>query len=190
MAFQCNASAGQPHARYNLRFMAKERVRGVVETGLLNVGDPAPDFELPALIGGVRKTFRLIDYCGKTVVLAFYPFNWQEASVRQMAAYQAQRARVLASNAETVAINVESIMNTTAWERAHGPFDFPLCSDFWPHGAVSRRYGVLRESGSGAGASERAIFVVNPCGQVGFCKSCGPDEAPSLDEVFPLLGKV
>lgn len=170
--------------------MAKERVRGVIESGLVSVGDPAPDFELPALIGGVRKTFRLTEYRGKTVMLAFYPFNWQETSVRQMAAYQAQRARVLASNAETVAINVESLMNTTAWERAHGPFDFPLCSDFWPHGAVSKRYGVLREVGSGAGASESAIFIVNPDGRVVLCKTYATDETPSLDELFSLLKKV
>lgn len=170
--------------------MSKERVRGVIESSPVSVDDPAPNFELPALIGGVRKNFRLAEYRGKTLVLAFYPFNWQEASVRQMAAYQAQRARVLANNAETVAINVESILNTTSWERTHGPFDFPLCSDFWPHGAVSRRYGVLRESGDEAGASERAIFVVSPSGRVVFCKSYRPEEVPSLDDIFPVLEKV
>ena len=170
--------------------MPKERVRGVLDGGLVSVGDPAPDFELPALIGGVRKNFRLADYRGKTVVLAFYPFNWQDASLQQMAAFQAQRARVLANNAETVAINVESIMNTTAWERANGPFDFPLCSDFWPHGAVTRRYGVLQESGSEAGASERAIFAVSPSGHVLFRKLYESTEIPSLDEIFPLLAEV
>jgi peroxiredoxin len=110
--------------------------------------------------------------------------------MQQMAAFQAQRARVLANNAETVAINVESIMNTTAWERANGPFDFPLCSDFWPHGAVSRHYGVLQQSGSEAGVSERAIFVVSPSGQVLFRKLYESTEIPSLDEIFPLLAEV
>ena len=156
----------------------------------MNIDDPAPEFELPALIGGVRKSFRLAEYRGKNLILSFYPFNWQDASTRQMAAYQAQRPRVLANNAETVAITVESIMNTTAWERANGPFDFPLCSDFWPHGAVSSRYGVLRESAEWAGASERAIFVVSPHGRVVLCKTYEPDETPSLDEVFPFLEKV
>ena len=170
--------------------MPKERVRGVLDGGLVSVGDPAPDFELPALIGGVRKNFRLADYHGKTVVLAFYPFNWQDASVQQMAAFQAQRARVLANNAETVAINVESIMNTTAWERENGPFDFPLCSDFWPHGEVCARYGVLRASGTSAGASERAVCVVNRAGQVVFQKTYAWEEVPPLDEVFPLLEKI
>ena len=170
--------------------MTKERVRGVLESGLVSVGETAPDFELPALIGGVRRTFRLSEYRGKNLVLAFHPFNWQEASIQQMVGYQAQRPRVLASNAETVAINVESLMNTTAWERENGPFDFPLCSDFWPHGEVCARYGVLRASGTSAGASERAVFVLNRGGQVVFQKIYGWEEVPPLDEVFPLLEKV
>jgi len=170
--------------------MAKERVRGVLESGLVSVGAPGPDFELPALIGGVRKSFRMSDYRAKAVVLSFCPFNWQDATVSQMTAYQSQRARVLSSNAETVVLTVESIMNMTALERAHGPFDFPLCSDFWPHGAVCRSYGVLRESGAGAGASERAIVLVNPAGLVAFCKIYGANETPALDDVFPLLERM
>lgn len=170
--------------------MPKDMVRGVLAGGLVSVDDVAPDFERPALIGGVRKNFRLAEYRGKTVVLAFYPFNWQEASVRQMRGYQEQRSRLLASNAEIAVVNVESIMNTTAWERAEGPFDFPLCSDFWPHGEVSRRYGVLRESGRGAGASERALVVVGPGGRVTFRKSYEPDEVPPIDDVFRLLGHI
>jgi peroxiredoxin len=170
--------------------MTKERVQGVLESGLVSVGDAAPNFELPALIGGVRKTFRLSEYRGKTLVLAFHPFNWQAASIQQMVSYQAQRPRVLASNAETVAINVESLMNTTAWERENGPFDFPLCSDFWPHGEVCARYGMLRTSGVGAGASERAICVLNRGGQVVFQKTYGWEEVPPLDEVFSLLEKM
>ena len=44
---------------------------------------------------------RLSAYRGeKSVVLAFYPFNWQEISATQLVSYQAQRPRVLANNAE------------------------------------------------------------------------------------------
>ncbi len=44
---------------------------------MLKVGDTAPEFELNALIGEKRHTFRLSDYRGKkNVVLAFYVLNW------------------------------------------------------------------------------------------------------------------
>jgi peroxiredoxin len=34
---------------------------------------------------------------------------------------------------------------------------FPVLSDFWPHGEVARKYGVLRLNG----VSERALFVID-----------------------------
>jgi peroxiredoxin len=138
----------------------------------------------------VRQTFRLSERrARKRLILAFYPFNWLESSARQMASYQSQRERLLASNIEAVAINVESIMNTTAWERVKGPFDLPLCSDFWPHGEVCSRYGVLRQSGAGAGASERAVFLVDGEGRIAFRKIYGWDEVPQLDEVLSQVEK-
>lgn len=43
----------------------------------LKLGDSAPDFDLPALIGGIKQRFRLRDYRGKKhVVIAFHPLNW------------------------------------------------------------------------------------------------------------------
>jgi alkyl hydroperoxide reductase subunit AhpC len=175
--------------------MPEERLRGVLENGMPGVGDAAPDFELPALIAGVRQTLRLSAYRGqKSVVLAFYPFNWQEISAAQLVSYQVQRPRVLASNAEIVAITVDSIMNTTAWERAIGPFEFPMCSDFWPHGEVCQRFGVLRKagerSGEGAGASERAVVVVDRSGSVVFRKTYGQDQVAPVEEVLTVLEKI
>jgi peroxiredoxin len=175
--------------------MSEHRLRGVLENGTPGVGETAPDFELPAVIGGVRQTLRLGAYRGqKSVALAFYPFNWQDASAAQLISYQAQRPRMLASNSEIVAITVDSIMNTVAWEREIGPFDFPLCSDFWPHGEVSERYGVLRKSDlhsdETAGASERAVLVVDRSGSVVFRKSYRHDQAAPVEDVLAVLEKV
>ena len=171
--------------------MPEERLRGVLENGAPGVGDAAPDFELPALIAGVRGRLRLSAYRGqKNVVLAFYPFNWQQTSAAQLVSYQMQRPRVLASNAEIVAITVDSIMNTTAWERAIGPFEFPMCSDFWPHGEVSERYGVLRKAGEVAGSSARVVVIVDRSGSIAFRKSFGPDEVAPVEEVLTALEKM
>ncbi|MGO9575811.1 MAG: redoxin domain-containing protein [Terriglobales bacterium] len=175
--------------------MKEDRVRGVLENGTPGVGDAAPDFELPALIAGVKQPLRLSAYRGeKSVALAFYPFNWQEASAAQLTSYQVQRPRVLENNAEIVAITVDSIMNTTAWERAIGPFEFPLCSDFWPHGEVSERYGVLRKSGGrsggGAGSSDRAVVIVDRNGNVAFRKIYAQDQVAPVEEVLMVLEKI
>jgi peroxiredoxin len=158
---------------------------------VLQPGDMAPDFDLPVLIGGVKDRFRFAERHGKqNLVLAFYPLNWEPVSVEQMVAYQVEREKFRAWNAEVVGISVDSIMNTTAWEREIGPFDYPLCSDFWPHGDVSRKYGVLRAEEPFAGASERAIFVVGKHGKIEFSRIYPVSQVPDLQETLAALSKL
>jgi peroxiredoxin len=158
---------------------------------VLQAGDMAPDFDLPVLIGGVKKRFRLSDHRGKqNLVLAFYPLNWDPISGQQMVQYQVEREKFLAQKAEPVGISVDSILNTTAWEREIGPFDYPLCSDFWPHGEISRKYGVLREQEPFSGASERALFFVNKAGQIVFSKIYPVDRVPDLQETLDALSRL
>lgn len=157
---------------------------------VLQIGDEAPDFDLPALIAGVKKRFRLSEQRGRNIILAFYPFNWEPVSEKQMVGFQLQRASLLERNAEVVGICVESIMNTTVWEREIGPFDFPFCSDFWPHGEVAQRYGVLRRVEPALGASERAIFVTDRDGRIVFRHVYGIAELPEVGDIFSTLQQV
>lgn len=155
---------------------------------VLRVGDEAPDFDLPALIAGVKQRFHLSEHRRKqNVVLAFYPFNWEPVSAKQLTLYQVERENFLAANTEVVAICVESIMNTTAWEREIGPFNFPLCSDFWPHGKVSQSYGVFRDEDPGRGASERAVFVVAKDGKIAFRRTYSGLDLPETEELLKLV---
>ena len=168
-----------------MRGVSSEPTRSVIPAGEI-----APDFDLPALIGGVKVRFRLREQLAKTnVVLAFYPLNWESASARQLVEYQAQREK-FAPRTEVVGVSVDSIMNTTVWERDIGPFDYPLCSDFWPHGEVSRSYGVFRERDPLAVASGRAVFVVDRRGKVVYSKVYGVEELPPLAETLEALRRL
>src|SRR3954465_12117076 len=51
----------------------------------LKVGDPAPDFELPGTEG---KTYRLSDYRGKKLILAFYPRDFTAVCTKQFCSYR------------------------------------------------------------------------------------------------------
>jgi peroxiredoxin len=160
-------------------------------TTLLQAGDMAPDFDVPVLVGGVRKQFRLSEHRGKrNLVLVFYPANREPISAQQMVSYQVERDKFLARQAEVLGISVDSIMNTTSWEREIGPFDFLLGSDFWPHGEVSRRYGVLREVDPFKGASDRAIFVVDTAGKIRFSRIYPADRLPNLEETLEALSEL
>ena len=60
-----------------------------------------------------------------------------------------------------------------AWAEQQG-YQFPLLSDFWPHGAVARSYGVFHEQ---AGMAVRGTFLVDRDGVVRFAEVNGPGEA-------------
>ena len=155
---------------------------------MLQAGDMAPDFDVPILLGGVRKQSRLSEqWSRRNLVLAFYPSNWEPVSTRQMVTYQVEREKLEARQAEVLGISVDHIMNAAAWEREIGPFDFMLASDFWPHGAISREYGVLRESDPFQGASERAIFVIDQAGRIRFARIYPVDQLPDFKETLTAL---
>lgn len=162
-----------------------------IERQRLSVGDLAPDFDLPTLISGIKKRYRLREaLAARAVVLAFYPHSWDPITARQLVEYQEAQAQFRQHGAEVVGISVDSIMNTTAWERELGPLDFPLCSDFWPHGEVSRAYCVLRESGAEMGASERAIIAVGRAGKILFRETYAASEPVPLAETLNAVREI
>lgn len=85
-------------------------------------------------------------------------------------------------------ISVDSIPNHIAWQqREVGILRYPLVSDFFPHGEVARRYGVLRLGEPIPGIAERAIFVVNQSGAIVFCRVYHLGQTPENEEVLEVL---
>jgi peroxiredoxin len=68
--------------------------------------------------------------------------------------------------------------------------NFPLCSDFYPHGAVARQYGILREGPPIPGINERAVFVLDKEGQIVFSKVYPLDQTPEHEELLKVLRKM
>jgi peroxiredoxin (alkyl hydroperoxide reductase subunit C) len=159
---------------------------------ILNVGDEVPDFELPAVVGNIKQRFKLSDYRGrKNVVLVFYPADWTPVCASQLPALSADLEKFGAYDAQLVGISADSIPSHTAWQKKDiGLIDFPLASDFYPHGRVITQFGVLREGDPLPGVSERAMFVVGKDGKLKFAKVYPIGEVPSNEEVFEVLRKL
>jgi glutaredoxin len=73
-----------------------------------------------------------------------------------------------------------------AWADSLGGIEFPLCSDFWPHGKVAQAYNVLRREGY----SERAIYIIDPEGVIRYIDVHAIDDQPSNEVLFDELMKV
>lgn len=78
-----------------------------------------------------------------------------------------------------------------AWQKHEiGRMHLPMCSDFYPHGAVAQAFGVFRESPPLAGISERAAFIVDKHGKIVFAEVYRLDEVPNNEELLEVLKKL
>ena len=87
-------------------------------------------------------------------------------------------------NTQVLGISVDHIPCLKAWAESLGGISYPLLSDFWAHGAVAVKYGVLRGD---EGKSERALFIVDKQGIVRYVDIHDIDEQPDNEEVFRVL---
>jgi thioredoxin-dependent peroxiredoxin len=121
----------------------------------LNVGDPAPDFELP---GTGAKTYRLSDYRGRKLILAFYPGDFTAVCTRQFCSYRDQAERLDELGADVLGISPQSVDSHERFTQEKS-LNVPLLAD--EDKEVARAYGVV------AGPMvRRAIFVIDEEGIV------------------------
>ena len=126
----------------------------------VEAGQQAPDFELKGTDG---QTHKLSEHRGKdNVVLVFYPFTFTGVCQGELCSLRDDISRFEAANAQVYGVSCDSTHAQKKWAEEQG-FNFPLLSDFWPHGDVSRAYGVFNEA---LGAAMRGTFVIDKDGKV------------------------
>jgi peroxiredoxin Q/BCP len=137
----------------------------------VDVGDAAPDFELPGTGG---RTYKLSDYRGQNVVLAFYPGDATTVCTAQFCSYRDSGDRLDRLDAQVLGISPQSVDTHEHWVQEQS-LNVPLLADV--DLAVSRRYGVTGWLGPLARFTElvdvpsgryvmRSIFVIDSDGIV------------------------
>jgi peroxiredoxin Q/BCP len=132
----------------------------------VDVGNAAPDFELPGTDG---KTFKLSEHRGKNVVLAFYPGDATTVCTKQFCSYRDNSERIDQLDAEVIGISPQSVDSHERWVEEQ-ELNLPLLAD--EDLAVSKSYGVTgwlgplaRFSGlnetPGGRYIQRAVFVID-----------------------------
>ena len=125
----------------------------------LDVGDPAPDFDLPGTGG---RTYGLADYRGRKLVLAFYPGDFTAVCTRQFCSYRDQSEKLDDLGADVLGISPQSVDSHERFVEEKR-LNVPLLAD--EDKGVARAYGVL------AGPMvRRAIFVIDEKGIVRYRK--------------------
>ena len=129
----------------------------------LNVGDAAPDFDLPT-DGGGRITSSELK--GRPFVLYFYPKDDTSGCTSEAKAFSEMKAQFEAAGAALLGVSKDSPISHDKFKAKHD-LTLTLASD--EEGAVLERYGVWVEKsmyGRKYMGIDRATFLVGPDGMV------------------------
>lgn len=147
----------------------------------VEVGQEAPDFELKDQHG---QAVRLSDLRGeKNVVLVFYPFAFTPTCTGEICSIRDEGSALAGDDVQVLAISCDPSPSLRAFAEQQG-VDYPLLSDFWPHGEVSRAYGVFLEE---RGMATRGTFVIDRGGVVRWSVLNTPGEARSTGDYHRAL---
>jgi peroxiredoxin len=126
----------------------------------LAVGDAAPDFTLVDQYGVDVSLSSVRDV--KNAAVVFYPAAFSGICRGELREIRDTLEDFQTDDIQVFAISCDSMYTLRAWADAEGHF-FPLLSDFWPHGDVARRYGVLNDAD---GFALRGTFLVDNQGHI------------------------
>lgn len=142
----------------------------------LCIGNEAPDFTLRDQFG---QDVRLSDFRGrKAVVLMFFPFAFTGVCTGELSGVRDRLDEFLTFDTEVLALSCDSVYSLRTFAETEG-LNFPLLSDWWPHGAVARSYEVFDEV---KGAPHRSSYVIDREGRLRWSvHNAGPD-GRDLDE--------
>ncbi|GAA3618956.1 peroxiredoxin [Streptomyces chitinivorans] len=147
----------------------------------IEVGTKAPEFELRNQHG---ETVRLADFKGeKNVVLLFYPFAFTGVCTGELCALRDELPRFVNDDVQLLAVSCDSPFTLRVFAEQEG-LDYPLLSDFWPHGDTAREYGVFDEE---KGCAVRGTFIIDKEGVVRWAVVNALPDARDLNEYAKAL---
>jgi thioredoxin-dependent peroxiredoxin len=119
------------------------------------VGEQAPDFELP----GTEGSFRLSDHRGERVVLLFYPGDNTMVCTKQFCSYRDNPGAFGSLGATVVGISAQDVDSHEAFTAKHS-LTVPLLAD--QGGEVAKQYSAW----GGPLGTKRAVIVIDEQGVV------------------------
>ncbi|MCH7584651.1 MAG: peroxiredoxin [Acidobacteria bacterium] len=125
----------------------------------IDIGQPAPDFELRNVDG---ETVSLTDLAGRKSLIVFIPFPFTGTCEGELCTIRDRMEELNEIDANVVAITTDTLFSNKVWAEQNG-FKFPVLSDFWPHGSVTDAYGTFDPK---VGAANRSSFVLDKEGVV------------------------
>lgn len=150
----------------------------------MQIGDMAPDFELPSQ--NVEK-IKLSDFRGKkNVVVVFYPAAFTGTCTGELCALRDDLSGFQNEKVELLAISCDTPYALKAFADQE-KYQFTLLSDFWPHGATATKYGVFIPE---RGFASRGTFIINKEGKLHWSVLNSPSDARNIADYKAALASL
>lgn len=148
------------------------------------VGDRAPNFEL---LDQDANDVSRASLEGRKSLIVFIPFPFTGLCEAELCSIRDNLARLNGMDANVVAISCDTRFVHKKWATEQG-FEFPILTDFWPHGATARSYGSFNEE---KGVANRMTYVLDETGVVREIIDSGSlGVAREMDAYMEALGKL
>jgi mycoredoxin-dependent peroxiredoxin len=147
----------------------------------LDAGSKAPDLTLKNQHG---EMVALSDFKGrKNVVLLFYPFAFTGVCTGELCALRDELPTFSSDDVQLLAVSCDSPFSLRVFAEREG-LEYPLLSDFWPHGDAARAYGVFDEE---KGCAVRGTFIIDKEGVIRWTVVNGLPDARDLGDYVKAL---
>jgi peroxiredoxin (alkyl hydroperoxide reductase subunit C) len=148
----------------------------------LEIGTPAPDF---TLLNQNREPVSRDDLKGSRSVIVFIPFAFTSTCESELCQIRDEYSLFIDSDTRVVAVTCNTFHANRVWSEQQR-LQFDILSDFWPHGAVSRKYDTFNE---GYGYAERTTYFLDEEATItGLTRSDQLSEARDFDDYRAALG--
>ncbi len=123
------------------------------------IGQPAPDFSLPDTD---RKKVTLKSLRGHKALVVFIPFPFTGVCSKEVCELQDNISHLKELDANVVVITCDTPFSNGQWAKLEG-LEFPVLSDYWPHGTATKAYGAFNDD---MGAANRCTYVLDENGVI------------------------
>jgi peroxiredoxin len=150
----------------------------------LEIGKEAPDFTLKNQFG---EEVKLSDFRGKkNVVLVFFPMAFTGICTGELCEIRDNRPAFVTDDVQVLGISCDTSATQKVFAEQEN-LDYPLLSDFWPHGEVSKLYGSFFPD---RGFSLRGTFIIDKQGILRWSVVNSPGDARNTDEYKKALAEL
>ncbi|MBC7276721.1 MULTISPECIES: peroxiredoxin [unclassified Nocardioides] len=142
----------------------------------LQTGGPAPDFTLRDQFGA---DITLSDFHGKkAVAIFFFPFAFSGVCTGEMSGLRDRLDEFVTFDTEVLAISCDPMYAMRQFADTDR-LNFPVLSDFWPHGEVTKAYDVFNDR---TGAPLRSSYIIDKSGVLRWAVHNANADGRDLDE--------